>query len=637
MGNKKQKTAPPKAVVEHTEKRRQVRQLGKAGAMVLAAALTVALAAMSLYLTAWKYPEYLEEIAEQTPFYTTPTFFHECMLRAGGLLTWAASALSSCLHWPWLGASILALLLAILPFILRRAFRVPWQGVAVCFIPSALLLVNMMNMGYMLVVLKVHAVGFNAVLGVYAAALIVWAAQALPSIKTRRTRRIAMVAICAIVVLAAYPLFGFYGIAGTVIGVVAMSLRSMGSKQDAIWAWATAAVAIAATLVYPDLLFRYAYTRIWEGEIYTIGLPTYLWEGDEKRLFYPLIATFVVLALMALLRRWFDKAAVQWGATAIAVAAIAFTPGQVFSDPAFYSTLRMMHCAERADWDGVMREANKINYKPSRVQGMMRMLAQIEQGTGPESMFAYEEGDSLYAAPRQEHFAEMMGSRYMFYYLGKVNFCYRWCMEDMVAYGQRPTYFKFMTKCALVNGEPQLAEKYIDALRQTWAFRDFAEKYEAYVKDTSLVAKDSEMKTIREYINGYNDILDSDGGYVEAYLVLAFAQLTGGTYKMGELSMLCNLMRKDIKGFYTRFRALLHTFNGKVPRHYQEAAVMFSKMEKDVDISSVPIDSGVTERFNAMISAARANGNSDEVNKTALKPQFGDTYWYYFFFGNGVD
>jgi len=603
----------------------------------LAALLAVALGAMSLYLTVGKYPEYLEEIANQTPFYTTAAFFNECMLRAGGLLIWAASALSSCFYRPWLGASILALLLVVLPFLLRRTFRVQWQSAAVCFIPSALLLVNLMQMGYMLMVLKVHAVGFTAVLGVYATAIIVWAAQALLDIRRQSARHIATVVFYIVAVLVAYPLFGFYGIAGIVISVIAMLCRSMANKHDAIWACAIAVVAIGATLIYPDLLFRYAYTRMWQGEIYTIGLPPYIWEGDEKSLYYPLIATFVILALIPFLRRWFDKFAMQMCVAAVAILAIALMPSQVFSDPAYYSSLRMMHHAEQADWDGVMREANNINYKPSRVQGMMRMLAQIGQGTGPDNLFAYEEGDSLYASPRKAHFAELMGSRYMFYFLGKVNFCYRWCMEDMVAYGQRPTYLKFMTKCALVNGEPQLAEKYIDALRHTWAFSDFAEKYEAYVKDTSLVAKDSEMKTIREYINGYGDILDSDGGYVEAYLVMAFAQLTGGSFKMGELSLLCNLMRKDIKGFYTRFQALLPSFNGKVPRHYQEAAVLFSKMETTVDISNVPIDSGVTARFDAMISAARANGNNDELNKTALKAQFGDTYWYYFFFGNGVD
>lgn len=605
-------------------------RFGRNGGIALAVALAVALTVLTLHLTAGTYPEYLIGTADYTPFFTTSAFFSECMLRAGGLLFWAASALTSCFHDPWLGASLFALLLVLLPFVLRLAFRVPWQSAAICFIPSALLLANFIQLGYMMVTLTSHGIGFAAVLGVYVVALTVWAETGILSISSTKARRIINILFHAVMVAVAYPLFGFWGTAAVVLSLLTMICND--AKDKFSWVLAVAIAAIA--LVYPDMLFRYAYTRVWEGEVYTIGLPKYEWSGQEQTLWYPLLGVMATLVLIPLLRRLYGLLAMQLVVCVAAVLVFVVTPSFLFSDPAFYSTLRMTQSAEQGDWEGVIREARSVDYKPTRLQGMIRMLAQIELGTGPDEMFAYEEGDSAYASPRLMPYAELMGSRYMYYNLGKVNFCYRWCMEDMVAYGQRPTYLKFMTKCALVNGEPLVAEKYIDALRNTWQYRDFADKYEAYVRDTSLISKDKEMRTIRTYAYEYPDILDSDGGLVELYLVTAFSRLTGGSLKMGEMSLLCNLIKKDLKNFWTRFYALAPTFNGKIPRHYQEAAYMLSQFEKDVDISNIPIDPSIPKRFQELVKASQANGNDDAVNKVALRSQFGDTYWFYYFFSD---
>lgn len=604
--------------------------------IVVAVLLVAVLAAMSLYLTAGTRPEYIRATADMTPFFTTSDFFCECMLRAGGLVVWAASALTSLFYSPWLGASLFTLLLCALPFLVRRAFSVPWQGVAICFVPSAMLLANLLQMGYMMVALRTPAVGFTCLLGTYIVALVAWMETVLLGLRNVRIRRIAIIVYYIILVLAAYPLFGFWGIAAVAACLIVMLCRVRSDGLSLRWALPLAVVVAVATLVYPDLLFRYAYTRLWVGEVYTVGLPEYKWEGAEINLWYPLLLLLAALAVVPLLGRWLNRLVVQLASIMIGVLALAVAPSFAFDDPRFYSALRMAECAEQADWDGVIMEANKADYKPSRLQGMLRMLAQAELGTGPDEMFAYEDGDTLYSSPRLMPYSTLMGARYMYYYLGKVNYCYRWCMEGMVSYGQCPTYLKFMTKCALVNGEPRLAEKYIDGLRHTWGYRDFAEKYEAYVKDTSLVAKDSEMKRVREYMNGYHDLIDSDAGLVETYLTTTFANLTGGSEKMGELSLLSNLLRKNLDGFWVRFQALMPSMKGHIPRHYQEAVVMLSRMNKNVDLSTVPIDPAIAKRFDEMIATARANGLSEEQNKVALKQQYGDTFWYYNFFADGL-
>lgn len=618
------------------KKKNVILHISKGVGIGCAVVFMVALAIMSLKLTAVTYPEYLQATADLTPFFTTLDFFGECMLRAGGLVVWGSSGLTSCFRSPWIGASIFTFLLCALPFVVRRAFSLPWGGVAVCFIPSAMLLANLMQMGYMVVALRSPAVGFTAVLGVYLVVLSIWLESFLLAIKSARLRRVTNVAFYLILTLVGYPLFGFWGIAAVFGCLIVMLCRIRSNGLSLSWTLALALFVLVLTLAYPQLLFRYVYTRLWIGEIYTVGLPLYKWEGAEVTLWYPLLFTMLLFAVMPVLGRWLDKFAVQVTSSVVAALVLVATPSFAFDDPCFYSALRMANCVEQSDWDGVIVEANKIDYKPSRLQGMLRMLAQVELGTGPDDMFSYEDGDTLYSSPRLMPYSALMGARYMYYYLGKVNYSYRWCMEGMVSYGQCPTYLKFMAKCALVNGEPRLAEKYIDGLRHTWFYRDFADKYEVYVKDTSLVAKDAEMKKVREYMHGYNDLIDSDGGLVETYLTTMFANLTGGSYKMGEMSLLCNLLRKKLQGFWVRFQALQPSMKGKIPRHYQEAVVMLSRMDKHIDTSSVPIDPAIAKRFDEMMAVVRANGYSDEQNKVALKSQYGDTYWYYCFFADGL-
>jgi len=48
----------------------------------------------------------------------------------------------------------------------------------------------------------------------------------------------------------------------------------------------------------------------------------------------------------------------------------------------------------------------------------------------------------------------------MFYYhYGKINYCYRWCMEDMMMNGMKIDNLKYFVKSCLLNGEIALAKK----------------------------------------------------------------------------------------------------------------------------------------------------------------------------------
>ncbi len=164
-----------------------------------------------------------------------------------------------------------------------------------------------------------------------------------------------------------------------------------------------------------------------------------------------------------------------------------------------------------------------------------------------------------------------------------------WCMEDMVEYGLRPQYLSYMLRASLLNGEQVLARKYARQLNA----------HPFYQIDTELDYK-AECKAIEPLLE-YNNILDGDGGHVEAYLLQNYATMRGGTRQMVTLSLDCALILKDINDFWPLFIKMLpvweHENGNKIPRHYQEAALLFANLQGNIDLSQVNIDADIKERF----------------------------------------
>ena len=104
---------------------------------------------------------------------------------------------------------------------------------------------------------------------------------------------------------------------------------------------------------------------------------------------------------------------------------------------------------------------------------------------------------------------------------------------------------------------------------------------------------------------------------------------------MVELSLMCSIITKHLDGFWSRFMALLPGWNGHIPTHYQEAALMVAQLQGGMDIDQLPIDPQVRQRFERLVEASAQMGDSGN-NAYALRSEFGNTYWYYYFFVEGL-
>ena len=104
---------------------------------------------------------------------------------------------------------------------------------------------------------------------------------------------------------------------------------------------------------------------------------------------------------------------------------------------------------------------------------------------------------------------------------------------------------------------------------------------------------------------------------------------------MVELSLMDGLITKNLSGFWPRFMALLPTWQGRIPTHYQEAALMVAQLQGGAPVSDIPFDPAIQQRFQQLIAASARMGDN-AANAVALRPEFGNTYWYYYFFVDGL-
>lgn len=370
------------------------------------------------------------------------------------------------------------------------------------------------------------------------------------------------------------------------------------------------------------------------------GIYTNKMLGSEFMVFFIMLPAFLVVGLLVriiqkvrCIRKEEPNPWIMMGIGVVTMGAFAFLSfTNNTSDENFRDILKMKHAVDRGEWQKVLdvMEEKDVDRAPTRIQVTYTRLALMKLGRAGDETFSYPDGDAPYEAEKPNQYLRLIAGPQLYYHYGKVNFAYRWCMEDMVEYGMRPHYVAYMLRCARMNGEEKLVAKYKKLLSEHPMAKMCKDEYPFTVID------EEEDKSVKQMMN-YGNVLDGDGGHVEAYLLQSFATMRGGTREMTRTALDCCLVLKDIPDFWAHFGRMVPVWmneeGGRIPRHYQEAALMFSALQGTPDVSTLPFNPELRARFEQLVQQSTANSQyGDDYNAQALKPAFGNTYWYYYFF-----
>ena len=571
--------------------------------------------------------EYLFRVQELSLWLPTKVYFDERMLVPGGLMSYIANFLMQFFYYPMLGSFIYVVLLLVVQWLTMRVFRIPTQHALLALIPSALILCCSMEAGYWIFQIKTQGYFYSMLVGF----LFTLSAMRLYQVAKDWWRYLIIIGVAAV----GYPCFGFY--ASLALMGIAVQMLRRGEEGRAV-----ALLLCVAAVVTTPILYYSVYEQTRFVDMFTVGMPAF--ELSKRDLFtwipyillylFPLVVPFIpmkreegkVLRTPLLLEN-------------VGMVAFIIVLGLVFwyRDPNFRAEIRMNHYMERLEWRKALDVAKDLKQTPTRLVVLNKNLALLKLGKAGDEMFHYLDGGEEPKTPLQIRLMQV-GGKMLYYHYARMNFCYRWCLEDAVEYGWKVDYLKYMVRTSLISGEPALAQKYINTLKKTLFYREWAEKYEKMVEDPTLIAKDREMASILPLYQ-YEDQLDGDNSLVEIYLLNYFAhsyhEFT--TPMFDEAALMCALTLKDIPTFWNCFfrYANSHQTN-RMPIHYQEAALLYGNLEKNVDISQMPFDKMVDARFKDFMRFAQKhaveNAERDPKIKKIFYERYGKTFWYFYFF-----
>ena len=550
-------------------------------------------------------------------FLCTSLFFHEQLVVPGGLLTWVGTFFTQFFHWPWVGVTLLCGWWLLLMALIRRTFRVPrlWSGLML--IPVGLLLLTIVDMGYWLYMLKLQGHFFVSTIGTTAVVALLWAYRCVPAKWYLRT--VFVFLTCAL----GYPLLGVYGLAASLL----MAVWSWRLREHALVDTIVAVVSVAAV---PLLCYRYIYYQTNLANIYYAELPLFFVTEEHHAYYVPyylLALFFVALTFMRPVSP--KKQRVPIIAQAVLLVAVGYGVYHFwFKDENFHRELAMQHCVDQRDWTGALQEAARQQDEPTRAVVMLKNLALSRLGRQGSDMFLYKNGSKRYEAPFGMRTMLVVGPL-MYYQYGMANYCSRLSTEMGVEFGWRAEYLKLLAKCAILNGEQQHARKYLNILKQTMNFDDWAQQAQGLVGDSAAIAADAEMGIVKRMMH-YDNNLSSDQGFVERFLMNTLANSRyKGDPLFQEQALLATLWTKNIPQFWYRFYDYIRLHpDGPMPRYYQEAAWLYGQMEERPDMDLMPFDDGVKDTFQRFMKAAEPYDNADVEDARNGLTFFNQTYYY---------
>ena len=571
--------------------------------------------------------EFLFRVQELSLWLPTKVYFDERMLVPGGLMSYIACFLTQFFYYPMLGSLIYVALLLVVQWLTIKVYQIPARHALLALIPGALIVCCSMEAGYWIFQIKTQGYFFSMLVGF----LFALSVMRLYQLAKGWWRYVVVVAIAAM----GYPFFGFYA-SLALVGIALWTLRENEEGRGMV-----ALLCVAAAVTTPILYYSvYEQTRF--VDMFTVGMPAFEFSKRDVFTWIPYVLLYLFPLVMPFVPLKRNEEGVAKKALLIenmALMALIVTLGLVFwyRDPNFRAEIKMNHAMERLEWRKALDIAKAQKQTPTRLIVLNKNLALLKLGKAGDEMFHYLDGGEAPDSPLQIRLMQV-GGKMLYYHYARMNFCYRWCLEDAVEYGWKVDYLKYMVRTSLISGEPALAQKYINTLKKTLFYRGWAEKYEKMVGDPSLIAKDREMASILPLYQ-YEDQLDGDNSLVEIYLLNYFAHSYSdlSTPMFDEAALMCALTLKDIPTFWNCFFRYANSHKtDRMPTHYQEAALLYGNLEKNVDISKMPFDKTVKMRFQDFMRFAQKhaveNVERDPEAKKLFYDRYGNTFWYFYFF-----
>lgn len=201
-------------------------------------------------------------------------------------------------------------------------------------------------------------------------------------------------------------------------------------------------------------------------------------------------------------------------------------------------------------------------------------LALCKQGLMADRMFNfYQNGTEGLLPSYTKDFTAPLVAAEIYYHIGFINTAQRFtfeAMESIPNYNKSARAIKRLAETNIINGEYDVARKYLNLLSNTLFYKDWVAQALAAIEDESLILQNEEWSYLRKY-RTKKDFLFSEQ---ELDMMLGFVFSQDETNRMAyEYLMAVCLLKKDLPSFVKYYPLGKKIGYNHIPISYQEALV----------------------------------------------------------------
>lgn len=290
---------------------------------------------------------------------------------------------------------------------------------------------------------------------------------------------------------------------------------------------------------------------------------------------------------------------------------------------------------ELIDYDYLVRTGhwNKIIEKATKKQPSLPMsvaslnLALYETGQLPDRMFEFFQngGEGLFPAFNRD-FTSPLSTAEIYFRLGMVNTAQRYMFEAQEAipnYAKSTRMTKRLAETNLINGQYEVAAKYLGMLKQTLFYKSWAEDASTYLYNSKKIGTHPLWGKLRKY-RYTEDFLFSEEE-MDQMLGMLFVNCKENRMAY-EYLMAYVMLQRDMKKFMAYYPLGRNLGYNHIPRSYQEA-LLFSWTQTHRNFNGLPysIIPEVMQAVNTFGSIYQQNPNDPRLKAEPLK----SSYWNY--------
>jgi hypothetical protein len=560
------------------------------------------------------YPHHLHYHEQFQLFLTTPEYFLDMVSKPGGFADYLGTFLTQFFLFSWFGAAIIALLLMSIQWLIHnigQRIRPSAAWFPLSFVPPLFYWILLCNENFL-------AGGIVSVL----LGLIFW----LNYFFIRNTPARLTYVLISIPIL--YWLAG-----GSVLffamGCMVAAWRDKGTTPGKILLSVAVPILLAGCfLLAKTILPQYPLARLVIGTDYfrfPVLYPSGIWIMWIMCLLIPL--SFLVLPSKFRKKRNEALAGILLSLTLLILGGylVAVNTQKSKEDIMAYDYFVRMQ-----QWDKAIARADRES--PSSPLSVACLnLSLCKSGLMSDNMFRYYQNGPEGLIPTfARDFTISMITGEIYYHLGFINTAQRFAFESMESlpnYWKSARAVKRLAETNLINGQYQVARKYLLILQNTFFYKAWANYVITFLEDEEAINKHPEWGTLRKY-RTKTDFLDSEKEKDMMLGILLQQDLSH--YMAYEYLLAYCLLTKDLDRFMQYFPLGMELHYQYLPVSYQEALIYIWSLSNDDPVRTVPypvsdrVKSELVTYQNIYLNAS----NPEEV----LKKNHSGTYWYYLHF-----